>query len=112
MKIQKSSTVWTDTICFSHKEAESWQLPIFQRPLRVNEKVRLLAEQIKNDGGVIPGILTFGFVRGDRYLIDGQMRRESFLLSGKDEGFADIRLCFFDSEAQMAQEFVHLNSHQ
>src|SRR5439155_2436385 len=42
-----------------------------------NDKVRALAEQVKADGGVMPGIITLGVVDGVTYLIDGQHRRES-----------------------------------
>jgi hypothetical protein len=37
-----------------------WKLPAFQRPLRVNAKVLALVEEIRTEGGVIPGILTLG----------------------------------------------------
>jgi hypothetical protein len=112
---EKSTKSTVDTIVFTKKEIEAWKIPAFQRPVRVNEKVKLLAEQIKNDGGVIPGIITFGVIDNkERYLLDGQQRREAFLLAEKEEGYADARFCFFSGGkawADMAQEFVNLNSH-
>lgn len=107
---QKATQSTLDTIEFSIEDALAWRLPPFQRPLRVNERVRLLAEQIKADGGVVPGILTFGILGGQRYLIDGQHRREAFLLSACAKGYADVRNGFFDSMADMGEEFVRLNS--
>jgi hypothetical protein len=107
---EKATKTVTETILFTAKEAEGWKLPEFQRPLMVNAKVRDLADEIAADGGVVPGILTFGVLDKVKYLIDGRHRRESFLLSGKEEGYADTRTCYFDSMAAMAAEFVRLNS--
>lgn len=107
---EKATQSVQETILFTAEEAKAWKLPPFQRPLRVNEKVKELATAIGNDGGIIPGILTFGVLKGSRYLLDGMHRRESFLLSGKEEGYADTRTKFFDSMAEMGKEFVLLNS--
>jgi hypothetical protein len=101
-----------DTLIFSADDVAAWTIPPFQRPLRVNDKVRLLAEQIKLDRGVIPGILTFGTLPGDKrmWLVDGQHRVEAFKLSGVGECICDARLIQFDSVGDMADEFVNLNS--
>jgi hypothetical protein len=99
-----------ETIGFTRKEAEAWKLPPFQRKLTVNARVRACAEQIKEDGGVLPGTITFGRLAGEEYLIDGMHRRESFLLSECAEGYADARTCFFNTMAEMAAEFVELNT--
>lgn len=107
---EKATRTVVDTIGFTREEAANWILPPFQRPLRMNEKVRALAETIRNDGGVIPGIVTFGILSNVRYLLDGQHRREAFLISEKEQGFADARTCYFDSMAEMGEEFVKLNS--
>lgn len=121
MKPQKPSTdaerstgTTVDTIVFTRSEAESWPVPFFQRAVVVNDKVKSLAAAIAADGGVLPGILTFGVVARERYLLDGQQRRQAFFLSEKEEGFADARFCYFSGPtamADMAQEFVRLNSH-
>lgn len=42
---QKRTKTKTDTIAFTPAEARSWALPPFQRELRMNEKVRELAER-------------------------------------------------------------------
>lgn len=107
-KAKSKATV--DTIVFTPQEARSWLLPPFQRPLRVNAKVTTLAETIKAEGGVLPGMLTFGVLGKKRYLIDGQHRREAFLMSGLGEGMADIRIHDFETMADMGREFVNLNS--
>ena len=92
----------------------SWQHPPFQRPLRVNDKVKALAEEIKRNGGIIPGVLTLGVLSQTgvqvRYRLDGQHRMEAFLMSGLDEGYADVRIHFCESMGQMGEEYVELNS--
>jgi len=90
----------------------AWVIPPFQRDKRVNEKVRTVAEQLKHNGGIIPGVITLGTVAGDKsiYLVDGQHRREAFLISEMPECIADCRMCEFDSMPEMAQEYVELNS--
>src|SRR3989304_5883724 len=92
----------------------SWQHPPFQRPLRVNDKVKALAEEIKRNGGIIPGVLTLGVLSQTgvqvRNRLDGQHRMEAFLMSGLDEGYADVRIHFCESMGQMGEEYVELNS--
>lgn len=99
-----------DTLEVSIKDIKAWNRPPFQRPLRVNEKVRAIAERVKNDGGVLPGPLTLGVFEGKVYLIDGNHRREAGLLSGCDPLYADVRRLTFESMAAMGEEFVRLNS--
>lgn len=107
---QKTTGTTLDTIEVTPNLMRSWKIPEFQRSLRVNDKVTLLAEQIKRDGGVIPGVLTIGVLDKDRYLIDGQHRREAFLMSECIVGYADVRICHFEDMAAMGEEFVNLNS--
>ena len=109
-KPQKTTRTVLDTIVFSRQEAMAWKNPLFQRPLRVNDKVLALAQEIKANGGVIPGIITLGSMSAEMYLLDGQHRREAFLISELREGFADVRTHFFDTMAEMGEEFVLLNS--
>lgn len=105
---EKVTKTTVDTIQFTPAEAKSWRIPPFQRELRVNDKVRTLADQIRCDSGVVPGVLSFGKMGNATYLIDGQHRREAFLLSGKEFGYADVRTMTFDSMATMGEEFVRL----
>ncbi len=109
-KAEKTTKTKVDTICFTKASAAEWVLPPFQRPLRVNDKMARLAEDLKECGGVIPGVLTLGILKGQTYLIDGQHRREAFYMSGLAEGFADVRIHYFDSLGEMGEEFVALNS--
>lgn len=109
-KPQKATRTTVDTILITPDVVNGWKNPPFQRPLRVNEKVRQLAEMVKEDGGVIPGIITIGVFEKQRYLLDGQHRREAFLLSECKEGFVDIRMHHFETMAEMGEEFVNLNS--
>jgi hypothetical protein len=53
-----------------------------------------------------------GKLTGDTayYVVDGQHRIEAFRLSGMSEIIADIRVVHFDTMAEMADEFVKLNS--
>ena len=107
---QKQTLSVTETIQVTPGEIRGWKLPPFQRPLTVNDKVVALSKQIVVDDGVIPGVMTLGVMKGDRYLIDGQHRRESFLLSGCLVGYCDVRILHVDDMATMAEEFDHLNS--
>jgi len=101
-----------ETKVFTPKEVEAWQLPPCQRPLRINERVRCLAEEIKCDGGVVEGVITLGKVGKDPaiYIVDGQHRLEAFKISGLGEALADFRLCNFDTMGELAEEYVRLNS--
>jgi hypothetical protein len=109
-KPEKTTQTTVDTIMFTPEIVKQWKAPPFQRPLRVTEKLLAIVEQIKTDGGVMPGIITLGVFNGDMYIVDGQHRLEGFKLSELPEGFADVRTMHFSSLAEMAQEFVNLNS--
>lgn len=110
MKNRKTQTS-VDSIHFTKKQAQDWRLPEFQREDTVNGNVLSLVERLKADGGVLPGIITFGVVDGVKYLIDGRQRRNAFLLSELAEGYVDVRTCYLDSMADLAEEFISLNSH-
>lgn len=99
-----------ETLVFSRDDLNEWTIPPFQRQLRVNEKVRMLGEELKANGGIISGVITLGTLPNDKtlYLVDGQHRREAFRLSGLAEGLSDVRICKFDDMAHMAEAFVGL----
>lgn len=101
-----------ETKIFTLGEIGAWRIPPFQRPVRTNEKVRALTEEIRVDGGVIPGIITLGTVKTEEaiYIVDGQHRLEAFRNSGLPEFLADVRFIRFETMAEMAEEFVRLNS--
>lgn len=101
-----------ETMIQTRADVQAWQVPTFQRPIRINDKVRALAEELKNNGGIVPGVITLGIVEGDKtiWLPDGQHRREAFLMTELAECIMDVRLCNFASMPEMAQEFVELNS--
>jgi ParB-like nuclease domain len=109
-KVPKSAISQMETMLFTRTDVTSWIVPPFQRPLRVNEKVRALAEDLKKNGGLITGVLTLGRLKGDRstYIVDGQHRLEAFKISELPEAIADVRTCSFDNIAEMADEFVLL----
>jgi len=100
-----------ETLLFTSEEIGLWRMPRFQRPLRVNAKVLLLAEDMKTNGGFVPGVLTLGHLGADKtnWLVDGQHRIEAFKLSELRECIADVRSMTFDTMADMAKEFVELN---
>lgn len=108
----KASQSNMETSIVSKEQAEAWILPPFQRPLRTNAKVMQIAEEMKADGCSIKGVVTLGQVKSNTaiYLVDGQHRRQAFLLSGLSEVIVDLRFCRFELMADMADEFVRLNS--
>jgi hypothetical protein len=107
---EKTTQTTLDTWSITAEQARSWKLPPFQRPLKVNAKVVQLSAQIALDGGVIPGVFCIGLLDGERWLVDGQHRREAFLLSECEVGYVDVRVVHFKSLSEMAEEFVNLNS--
>lgn len=107
---EKTTRTTLDTWDVTPDRMKSWKLPPFQRPLRVNAKVETVAQEIKQNDGVIPGTLTIGYLDKVIYLVDGQHRREAFYLSECIVGYCDVRICHFDTMAEMGDEFVRLNS--
>jgi hypothetical protein len=107
---QMSTQTTLDTIEVSPDQIKSWKVPPFQRPLRINDKVMQLASKIRDDGGVIPGVMVLGVLNKERYVVDGQHRREAFLLSECLTGYVDIRVLHFEDMAQMGEEYVNINS--
>lgn len=108
-KASKPLKTVMDTMYITPKILAGWTDPPFQRPLKINEKVKALAEELKSNGGFIPGVITLGVLKGETYLLDGQHRRESFILSECVEGMAYVRTMEFETMAEMGQEFVNLN---
>jgi hypothetical protein len=108
-KSQRSSM---ETLIVSVDQVNQWKVPAFQRPVRLNAKVQALAEEMRQSGCEITGVLTLGKVDKDPafYIVDGQHRIEAFRISGMPEIIADVRIVHFDTMAEMAEEFVRLNS--
>lgn len=106
---ERETRTTLDCIVVTPGIVRSWKLPGFQRELRVNAKVMEVVELIQSTQ-IIPGVLTLGVLNKQIYLIDGQHRREAFLLSGEDEAFVDVRYAHFDSMAEMSEEFVRVNT--
>lgn len=98
-----------ETMIVSPTVIGKWQIPDFQRPIKVNTKVLALVEELKSNGGFIPGIITLGILKGGWYIVDGQHRVEAFKLAELKEGIADFRIMEFDTAAEMAEEFWKLN---
>ncbi len=107
---EKKTGTTTDTWEFTPAIAKTWESPPFQRPLRENDKVIAAAEEIKTNGGVISGTFTIGIFDKRKWLVDGQHRRSAFYRSGCPIGYVDVRIIHFDSMADMADEFVRVNS--
>ena len=103
-----------ETLLFSLDEVSAWKIPPFQRPIRVNDKVRSASEQIKDDGGVIPGVITLGKLPSDKsyYIVDGQHRVEAFNISGLLECSADVRIIRFASMAEMGTRKLRSSSQE
>ena len=100
-----------DTIEVTQDLASQWRIPPFQRPLRVNDKVRGISEEI-GETGIIPGVLTLGQIDSgsNTYIVDGQHRIEAFKISAINTAYVDVRVCDFDSMADMGRHFAELNS--
>lgn len=100
-----------ETLIINQAMVNQWKVPPFQRPVRTNEKVRFVTEQIKKNEA-IEGVLTLGKLKSDPalYIVDGQHRTEAFRLSGIEEAIADVRIVMFEDMSDMANEFVQLNS--
>lgn len=108
---EKTTRTTTDTWEVSINRLKALKDPPFQRPLKINDKVRECANEIRESGGVIPGVIVIGVLDKQQYLIDGQHRREAFFISECLTGYCDVRVLHFDSMAEMGEEFVRLNSH-
>lgn len=108
--IEKRTRTTVDTIMLTPERLAKWKLPSGQRPLTENAKVRTMAESIKLDSGVIPGILTIGVFEGGHWIIDGQHRLHAFSLTGLKEGYADVRFLHAETMSDINREFVELNS--
>lgn len=124
---QKTTQTTLDTWTIDVATAKEWKLPPFQRPLRESTKVSDLASEMAHDAlatkareVVIPGVFCIGRLEGELYLVDGQHRRHSFIraaeiVAAQDKsqaltGYVDVRVIHFDTIAEMAAEFVRLNS--
>lgn len=99
-----------DTMMLTPAGVARWKRPPFQREIKINAKVLGAAEELKNNGGVISGIITLGKLGIDTYIVDGQHRLKAFELSELQEVIADVRIHTFDTMAEMGEEFARLNS--
>jgi hypothetical protein len=107
-----------ETKVLSLAEMYNWQLPPFQRDEVQTKKVIELADELKCNGGMVSGVILLGMMRSKEqsslpaviYLVDGQQRRCACGLSGLEEFIADVSLKFYDSMADMAEDFKRVNS--
>src|SRR5262249_46914656 len=103
-----------ETLQLTPEILNSWVLPAFQAPLRLNVKVRQIADDLREQGelAVISGVITLGILPGDKtlYLLDGQHRRAAALESGVGQFLADVRVKAFESMEEMAARFLMLNT--
>jgi hypothetical protein len=108
---QRRPQVMRDTFLITPDIVRSWRTPDCQRPLRDNQRVRDIGQELHANGGVLSGVITLGKLNGKYYVIDGQHRLLAFLLSELAEGYVEVRILCFETEAEMGREFVELNSH-
>jgi hypothetical protein len=102
-----------ETKLLSLEELDSWVLPPFQREEQQTKKVIEFAEMLKQNGGMIGGVIHLGLLRGETapiYLVDGQQRRSACHLSERDTFIADTSLKVYDSMVEMAEDFRKVNS--
>jgi hypothetical protein len=109
-KPQRMTRTTVDTIMFTREQAKGWIVDHeIQRELSVNRKVLELADWLRDNKGVIPGVIKLAVVGGDTYLLDGQHRIAAFMLSGLNDGYADVVTQYFDSLAELGPAFVQQN---
>lgn len=106
---EKATQTTLDTIEITPKLVAAWKSPPFQRPIRENQKVLRLVDEVRRDG-VLPGILTLGVLDDQVHVVDGQHRLHAFLKADVAVAYADVRTHYLTSMAAMAAEFVRLNS--
>lgn len=107
---EKQTKTTMDTIEIVPKLVASWKSPPFQRDLKINAKVIAVSEEIRLNGGVLPGVITIGILDGEPYIVDGQHRLNAFLNAQLLVGYCDVRTHWFTTMADMAAEYVRLNS--
>jgi len=107
---EKQTRSTMDTIELNPKMVAAWKSPPFQREMKTNTKVMALSDEIRANGGVVPGVVTIGILDNETFVVDGQHRLGAWLQTGLSIGYADIRTHWFSSMADMAAEFVKLNS--
>src|SRR5262245_25312391 len=97
VKAERQTQTNTDTIVITKRTLTEWKIPPFQRDCRVNAKVIALAEELKHNGGVFPGILTIGILKGaTRFIVDGQHRCKAFEISELEEAYSDVRFRLYE----------------
>lgn len=105
-----------ETMLLDLETVGKWQHWPGQRPIRINDKVRRAAEEMVHtetiNGMITLGLLDTGTSKASTapYLLDGQHRVEAFKIADIPEALADVRICHFDTMAEMGEEFVKLNS--
>ena len=75
---EKMTRTVVDTILVTPTIVKQWKAPPFQRPVRENDKVRALAEKLKIDDGVWPGIVTLGVLAGETFLLGDRDRSPAY----------------------------------
>jgi hypothetical protein len=107
---EKQTRSTMDTLELNPKLVASWKSPPFQRGLKINTKVMNVVDEIRKDGGVLPGVITIGVLEGETYVVDGQHRLAAWLQTGMPVGYADVRTHWFTTLGEMADEFVRINT--
>lgn len=106
---ERATQTTLDTVELTKKTIAAWKSPPFQRDLKTTPKVLALAAEISKTC-VLPGVITLGVLDGTVYVVDGQHRLHGFLMSDATAVYADVRTHYFKTMAEMADEFVLLNS--
>ena len=102
--------VVVDQIIITPAIVKEWEIPGIQRGLKVNDKVKALAKQLPADHGVLPGTIILGKVNNVTYLVDGQQRRNAFLLSGCEDGACITETYHCESLSDLGEIFARENS--
>lgn len=88
---EKAVGVTYDIMEVAPDQIRAWKKPPCQRELNVNAKVKAMATQIRDDGGVVPEPITLARLGSEVYYVDGQHRLHAALLSECALLYVEIR---------------------
>lgn len=126
--VPKRDLAQTEVKLVTPEKMAEWQLPPFQRGFKPTDDVHKAAGDMQLEAAhdpeeafcTIPGIITVGVFKGDKYLLDGQHRRGAFIIAAGEvivhggvsvkNALVEVRQKAFATMREMAEEYKELNS--